>query len=95
MRFHNGTHLIFQVSIMATLTLKNIPDDLYEQLKTAAKLHHRSISSEVIYCVERVIDPHRLSVDQHLAQARQLREKTTHYLLTDQDIDQAKSAGRP
>ena len=54
---------------MATLTLKNIPDNLYNQLKEAAKLHHRSINSEILYCVERTINPHKINVNEHLAMA--------------------------
>ncbi|MDQ3254247.1 MAG: Arc family DNA-binding protein, partial [Acidobacteriota bacterium] len=33
---------------MATLTIKNLPDDLYQQLKRTAAQHRRSINSEVI-----------------------------------------------
>lgn len=33
---------------MATITLKNIPDRLYERLKYFAKLRHRSLNSEII-----------------------------------------------
>jgi plasmid stability protein len=80
---------------MATLTLKNIPDDIYQQLKEAAKLHHRSINSEILYCVERTINPHKVNVTEHLAMAKQLRAKTAHYLLTDEEIDNAKAEGRP
>ena len=80
---------------MATLTLKNIPDNLYNQLKEAARLHRRSINSEIIYCVERTISPHEINVAEHLAMARQLRAKTANYLLTDEDINNVKSEGRP
>ena len=80
---------------MATLTLKNIPDNLYNQLKEAARLHRRSINSEIIYCVERTISPHEINVAEHLAMAKQLRAKTANCLLTDEDINKAKSEGRP
>ena len=80
---------------MATLTLKNIPDNLYNQLKEAARLHHRSINSEIIYCVERTISPHEINVAEHISMAKQLRAKTANYLLTDEDINKAKSEGRP
>jgi plasmid stability protein len=33
---------------MATLHVRNVPDDLYERLKSLAEEHHRSLSSEVI-----------------------------------------------
>ncbi|MCI5142319.1 MAG: Arc family DNA-binding protein, partial [Candidatus Electrothrix sp. ATG1] len=37
---------------MPTLTLKNIPEDLYTRLKAAAEAHRRSLNSEILYCVE-------------------------------------------
>ena len=42
-----------------TLTLKNIPDELYERLKSAAELNRRSLNSEAIVCLEsglRIVD---------------------------------------
>jgi antitoxin FitA len=77
------------------VTLKNIPDSLYNQLKESARLHHRSINSEIIYCVERTVSPHTLSVAEHLGLARQLRAKTTNNVVTDEEINRAKSEGRP
>ncbi|MDJ0703039.1 MAG: Arc family DNA-binding protein [Leptolyngbyaceae cyanobacterium MO_188.B28] len=45
---------------MASITVKNIPDDLYEKLREAATLNHRSVNSEIIVCLERVLAPYRL-----------------------------------
>nr|HIL75443.1 Arc family DNA-binding protein [Rhodospirillales bacterium] len=36
---------------MPALTIKNVPDDLYKELKHVAEQHHRSINSEVIVCL--------------------------------------------
>jgi plasmid stability protein len=36
---------------MATFTLKNIPDDLYQLLKDRAAANNRSINQEVIFCL--------------------------------------------
>jgi plasmid stability protein len=36
---------------VATLTIKNLPDALYAQLKTRAAAHRRSINSEAILAV--------------------------------------------
>ena len=33
---------------MATLTLKNVPDDLYQRLKAQAAAHRRSLNQEAI-----------------------------------------------
>jgi hypothetical protein len=36
------------VAIMPAVTVKNLPDDLYERLKANAQAHHRSINGELI-----------------------------------------------
>jgi plasmid stability protein len=80
---------------MANLTLKNIPEDLYLQLKDSARLHHRSINGEILYCLERALSPRPIDVTEHLTEARLIRNKTAHYKLTDEEIDTAKRDGRP
>ncbi len=80
---------------MPALTVKNIPDDLYSQLKQAAQAHRRSLNSEILYCVEKTIGTHKIDVSEHLAVARTLREKTAALPLTDDEIDAAKHEGRP
>ena len=80
---------------MPALTVKNIPDDLYSRLKEAARVHRRSLNSEILYCVERMLVPYRIEASDHLAMARKLREKTAAYVLTDELIDSTKNDGRP
>ena len=79
---------------MPTITIKNIPEDLYERLKEAARAHRRSINSEVIVCIEKAVRSRRRTVDDILARAAILREKTAEYKITDDEIDQAKTDGR-
>ena len=80
---------------MPALTIKNIPDDLYVRLKEAARTHRRSLNSEILYCVERVLVPYKVDASEHLAMARKIREKTAGYTLSDEALDSAKNAGRP
>ena len=40
---------------MPTITVKNIPTDLYELLKQSAAANRRSINSEIITCIERAV----------------------------------------
>ena len=79
---------------MASLTIKNIPDDLYEHLKQAAKAHHRSINSELIYCLESTLLPSKLTPTDLKDTAKALRDR----VMTDRiDIDEtnaAKNEGR-
>jgi plasmid stability protein len=57
----------------ATLTLKNIPDVIYTRLREVADAHHRSMNSEVIACLEKTLIPVRISAEDRLSRARQLR----------------------
>lgn len=79
---------------MPTLTLKNIPDALYIQLKEAAQVHRRSLNSEILYCVEQTLGTHKIDLPKYLEIARNLREKTLHHPLTDKRIHEAKNEGR-
>jgi len=83
------------VIVMATITVKNIPDELYDLVKQSAKAQHRSINSEIIACLERSFLSKSVDVTTTIARARKLREITAGYLLTDEDITRAKNAGRP
>lgn len=77
-----------------SLTLKNIPDAVYERLKTAAELHRRSLNSEAIVCLESVLLPSRVAPADRLARARELRASLPQGQFAAQEIDAAKRAGR-
>jgi antitoxin FitA len=79
---------------MASLTIKNIPDNLYEHLKQAANLHHRSINSELIVCLEKVLLPTKRTVKDLKASAQQLRSKVIANEITTEEINLAKQEGR-
>ncbi len=76
-----------------TLTLKNVPDDVYDRLKWSAETHRRSINSEAIVCLEAVLVPARVSPNERLARARAMREKLNTNFKA-KDIDKFKRAGR-
>ena len=79
----------------AAITLKNIPDDIYDRLKVAAAAHHRSLNTEVIACLEQVHSPTRATAAEHLASARQLRAALKPGKFKAQDIARAIHQGRP
>lgn len=79
----------------ATITLKNIPDDIYARLKEAADAHHRSLNSEVIACLERTLLPTRVSPEERLARAKQLRRSLAAGAFTAAEIEGAIDQGRP
>lgn len=79
---------------MATVTFKNIPDDLYEQLKQAANAHHRSINSELIHCLEKTYKPTRVSAAELAGKASELRSRIAVAQLDVDEINAAKNQGR-
>jgi plasmid stability protein len=80
---------------MPALTIKNIPDVLYEQLKATAELHRRSINSEVIVCLEKILTPTKINPDERLNRIEQLRSSIKVNSISPEDIEQAINTGRP
>ncbi len=79
---------------MPTITVKNIPPEIYEKLKQSAASSHRSINSEIISCIERAVRSQQVNPDLLLANARKLRAKTASHPITDNEFTQAKNSGR-
>lgn len=78
-----------------TLTLKNIPDEVYARLKRSAEAHRRSLNSEAIVCLETVLMPARPASGERLARARELRGALGKTRFKAADIDRLKRDGRP
>ncbi len=81
---------------MATLTIKNFPDELYANLTKVAKINRRSINSEAIVSVERGLD--RGGIDRDLLERiLKRREEMARQgiVLTEEMLSQFKNEGRP
>ena len=80
---------------MATsITLKNIPDHVYNSLRAAADAHHRSLNGEIIACLEQALLPTKSNVETYLTKARELRQSLPNYDFTSEEIGSAIKAGR-
>jgi plasmid stability protein len=79
---------------MATLTIKNLPDDLYARLKARAAEHRRSINSEAILAVEQALSTTPREPGELLAELRQRRASLRGIFLTDRALRSARRAGR-
>jgi len=79
---------------MPNITVKNIPNELYGKLKQSAEIHHRSINSEIIYLIEQAVTNQKINPETMLVNARKLREKTAAYIITDAELNKAKTDGR-
>ncbi|MBN1849962.1 MAG: Arc family DNA-binding protein [Deltaproteobacteria bacterium] len=79
---------------MATVTVKNIPDELYKRLKLSAEINRRSINSEIIVCIENNVISHRINIDEVLKDVRQIRQLTAGHPIRNEEFNQAKAEGR-
>ncbi|MCP4425406.1 MAG: Arc family DNA-binding protein [Chloroflexi bacterium] len=79
---------------MPTITVKNIPEDVYARLKKQAKANRRSINNEVITLIEREVSRYRIDPEEFIREARAIRELTADYILTDEELDRAINEGR-
>ena len=87
---------------MATLTIRNVPEDLHEALKERARVNRRSVNQEVIAVLAAVPedggDAARLAAS-HARMRRALedievmRKGLTHFMSAE-EIDAAKEEGR-
>ena len=77
-----------------TITLKGIPDDVYEQLRVSADANRRSHNSEIIACLETLLLPKKTSAVQHLAAIRAIRARLPEGSFNHKDIDKFKREGR-
>lgn len=80
---------------MATITIKNIPDELYERLKAAAAANRRSVNNEIIIYLERILNQSQPTMAEILAKAAAVRERTAHYNLTQEQLEAWIEEGRP
>ena len=78
-----------------TLTLKNIPDTVYERSQHSAEAHGRSLNTEAIVCLEAGLSPARMTSGDRLTRARELRGALPQGKFRARDIDAAKRQGRP
>ncbi len=79
---------------MATLTIKNLPDELYARLKARAAERRRSINSEAILAVEQALSAAAPEPAALLAELRQRRARLRGVFLTDRALRSARRSGR-
>lgn len=80
---------------MATLTIKNLPDELYQELKRRAEENRRSLNGEVIYSLEQLIQAKSTRRRPTVADFRALREQYPIPPMSDAEFEAAINEGRP
>jgi antitoxin FitA len=76
------------------ITIKGIPDDVYEKLKRQAEKHHRSVNSEVIMTLKKTVQSQEIDPDRIIERARKLKRMAKQSLTMDQ-IQKAIDQDRP
>lgn len=81
---------------MANVTVKGIPDDIYERLKQEAESNHRSVNREIIHRLERSVSAPVVDADRYLADLEALHGRASSLPhLTDELLRSARDYGRP
>lgn len=73
---------------MATLTIKDLPDELYEWLRKSAQANGRSINREAVMILEKFLRIHRLDPRLIQIRAARLREMTAHYVIAVDELEE-------
>ncbi|MCI5190504.1 MAG: DNA-binding protein [Candidatus Electrothrix sp. AS4_5] len=79
---------------MPSLTIKNIPSDLYNDLQQAAAQHRKTISSHIVDCLKAVMLQGTVT-EQNLKRIQQIRSEIASDPVTEVEIEQAINEGRP
>lgn len=79
---------------MANLTIKNIPEPIVRRLKARAAQRRRSLNSEVIACLEALVQPTPIDPEALLAEIRAVRVTPRGGPLTDAMLKRFKAQGR-
>lgn len=80
---------------MATITLKNVPEEVHAALKQSALRNKRSLNQEAIHCLDMALGHSPRDPKSLLAAIRSLRSRTPLKQVNLDWIDAAKSQGRP
>ena len=79
---------------MPNITVKNIPKDLYDDLKQQARLNHRSINNEIIFCIKRSLKSERLDPKEFLDQLEKLHSTLEIPNLTEDLLNESRRERR-
>jgi antitoxin FitA len=79
---------------VVTITVKNIPAQIYERLKAQAKTNHRSVNGEILSILEQAVSLPPIDVQATLERARKVRELTAKYTVTADEIEKMINEGR-
>jgi len=77
-----------------SLTIKQLPQEVYQRLKQSAESSRRSLNSEVIHRLEQAVGVRPADADDLLARARAVRERSPLPYLSDDELRRGRDRGR-
>lgn len=75
-----------QYAVMKTMTIRNIPDDVYKAIADVARKEHRSLQEQVRYTLENDMALRSGSVCEQALEYRTTLQNRTHQKTVVQDI---------
>ncbi len=79
---------------MATITIKNIPNELFDTLKMRATLNRRSVSNEIIFCIENSLKSRKIQPDEFIQELENFYQNVDIPVLTEEKLKEYKATGR-
>ncbi len=79
---------------MPGITLKNIPEALYQRLVDTARSHHRSLTKEILFALERHVQQPSHDKMELLQRIRAVRDRYSPNI-SETDVENWKGTGRP
>ena len=79
---------------MRNITIKNIPDDLYNKIKITAQENRRSINNEIINRLDKSLRSTKIDINSFLRRIENFQNSIEIPSLTDDLILTAKEEGR-
>ena len=80
---------------MVNITLKNIPEEIYKQLRKRAKSNERSINGEILFMLKRhLAAEERANPEDIIREAREFRKKVKGTISLE-ELEKAINEGRP
>lgn len=79
---------------MATITLKDIPDELHQKLRRKAEVHGRSLNKEIIASLEQAVSSKRVELPDYLSRVKRVHDQID-FKVTTKSIQKAIESGRP
>ena len=80
---------------MPAITLKNIPVELYEQIKKSAQINFRSLNSEILFLLKQSIGHKQIDPKVLISRIERLQTKLDLPKLSEELLVKAKNQGRP